>query len=87
MSRVKLQVLAVVLVLVPSLAVAGDEQALADVLRKLAALERVDGSALGYAGSPGPFFLLSRTLLEQGDAEVFEKLAADGRPVTRAMGL
>jgi hypothetical protein len=77
----------VVLALLPSVLRAEEEQDLADALDKLAKLERVEGAAVGAAGDPGRFFLLSRVLLAKGNRSLFEKLVADRRPVSRAMGL
>ena len=58
-----------------------------DLRTELAALSCVDGAAVSDDGRPGRFYLLSKRILAQGDAALFARLAADERPVTRAMGL
>ncbi len=73
------------LFLVLSLSAVGQD--LGDLHRRLATIEEVSGNAVGYAGTPGAFYLLSLEYLQRGGPKDFQALLRDGDPVARSMGL
>lgn len=56
-------------------------------LARLDTLTEVAGDQVGYAGTEGAFYAVSRTLVAQGDDALFRGLLAAENPVKRAMGL
>lgn len=63
------------------------QEPLVEPLASLRALDTVDAAAVGIAGMPGPFFLLSQTFLKEGSIADFESLVGDHNVIVRAMGM
>lgn len=61
----------------------GKEKALAAV----EALKSVGGSAVGVAGSPGKFYLLSKPFIYHATRQDIEKMLASKKPIVCAMGI
>jgi hypothetical protein len=56
-------------------------------LAELDGMDEVSAGAVGYAGTPGEFFLLGKRFLARGSPDDFVRMAADRVPITRVMGL
>ncbi|MHC4533786.1 MAG: hypothetical protein ACYS6K_07535 [Planctomycetota bacterium] len=56
-------------------------------IEQLKKARRVTGSAVGFGGSPGEFFNLSKVFLQKGKEEDILKLTEDENPVVRSMGI
>lgn len=50
-------------------------------------LREVEGSAVGYAGSPGEFYKLSKVFLAKGTEGAYRRLLRDNDVIVRAMAL
>lgn len=59
----------------------------AEALAETRTLVEVEGDSIGYSGSMGRFFRLSRVLLEDPEETGWKALLDDPSPVARAMGL
>ena len=59
---------------------------LAHVRAELKSLTSIDGSAVGYAGIPGRFFLLYPYCVTYGDEKTLSDFLKDESPVVAAMG-
>src|SRR5258706_1267855 len=64
-----------------------EDSPLFPLLAELRKLDQITGSAVGYGGAPGRFYLLSRNFLDKAKGPDFEQLAEDREPIVRAMGL
>ena len=58
-----------------------------DLVAELRSLDCVSGFAVGYAGAPGEFFMLSKPIIRAGAEEGFRRLLTDEHAVVRCMGL
>lgn len=67
-------------------AVAQGAPTLAPIRAEPGSLDAIEGSAVGYAGIPGRFFLLYPYCVTYGDEETFSAFLKDGSPVVAAMG-
>ena len=60
--------------------------ALAHIRAELKEMTLIDGSAVGYAGIPGRFYLLYPYCVTYGDEETLADFMKDENPVVAAMG-
>ncbi len=60
---------------------------LEDALKEVEYLGSVEGSAVGYSGEAGEFFVLSEILIQGGSRETLAEFLAHDNPVVRVMGL
>lgn len=56
-------------------------------LRKLSSVKTVSSKKVGFGGTPGEFYILSKECLAYGKETDFIALSDDDNPVMRAMGL
>ncbi len=60
---------------------------LRDVLAALRTMDTIDGCAVGYAGTPGSFFLAAGAVLKQASLDDYRSMIADRHSVVRVMGV
>ncbi len=76
----------IVLILLLAAPFIGLSNELSEMLTELNQIDTISGSATGFAGTPGRFYLLSNQFMEKGQTHDFIDMTKSPHPATRIMG-